>query len=611
MTNLFQMKNSFKETVVLLVLLSCFAMCGMSQNLSSALSDIKRNKVTSNTIATLERASQKSGDEAESYYNLARIYHFNTQFANLNQARFYYQKVLSMYQMSSYSGQMKILQKNYGIDENSLRNSIKDVDELICNKAFSDCLKENTLNGYVLFANKYPTSVFVNTAKDKALALQESLNTIAGYADYRNAFPGYRQDEVVQKALNVAKRNNTMDSFREFQRLFPNNNTREIDQLALKAAIAQNKFTTFSEFQSNFPNLCSDITKTIDFMEKEPLDQKGQNTLRALKMEYFSSSTDLASLNAAVKRYPIISFNYNDRYYESQSSFNAQMAELNRMKSTLPDATIQRLQQAATNRQNQFITSDWKGNPSMGKQVVNGYPNLASTVAGGLYQEIAGMRVQNTNYASDHNSYSMKSELDDLGRQIQFCDDFISGFGNASYAGQARDKRNALANRKSYVEKQYDYWVSRVEYAKNRLKELKNEILAHGKTPQYKKYYERDNKYVCEMSLKLYAFDDYNGINCQLILHKNTGKYSAYIGGGKLSSDAHYKYDDGHTTEVGLAIREALWASRYYEYEDLYLGRELIIFGDEKYHRSEVSGDAIINLVDFLEKNKNGDWWKY
>ena len=59
----------------------------IGQELSSALNDIKNKNVTRSTITKLETASLNPGDEAESLYNLARIYQFNPQFTDIRQAR--------------------------------------------------------------------------------------------------------------------------------------------------------------------------------------------------------------------------------------------------------------------------------------------------------------------------------------------------------------------------------------------------------------------------------------------------------------------------------------------------------------------------------------------
>ena len=166
--------------------------CSTDRNLSRALSDIKNRNVNRNTIDMLERARTTAGCEAESCYNLARIYHFNPQLNDLDKARLYYQQTLSFYQMSSMQNQMKRLSKKHGINYVSILKAVNDVDQLICSKAFSDCVRENTFTGYVKFVKKYHSSSHSVAAKDKALVLKKSVNTIAGYSEYLEAFPDYK-----------------------------------------------------------------------------------------------------------------------------------------------------------------------------------------------------------------------------------------------------------------------------------------------------------------------------------------------------------------------------------------------------------------------------------
>lgn len=194
--------------------------CSTDRNLSRALSDIKNRNVNRNTIDMLERAKTTAGCEAESCYNLARIYHFNPQLNDLDKARLYYQQTLSFYQMSSMQNQMTSLSKKYGINYGSIQKAVNDVDQLICSKAFSDCVRENTFAGYVKFVKKYPTSSQAVAAKDKALVLKKSVNTIAGYSEYLEAFPDYKKTDVIALAATKAKSMNTNSSYVEFLSLF-------------------------------------------------------------------------------------------------------------------------------------------------------------------------------------------------------------------------------------------------------------------------------------------------------------------------------------------------------------------------------------------------------
>ena len=142
------MKKSFSLTVLISCLLLFSVFC-TAQELTSALDDIKGNIVTRNTITKLETASRNPGDEVESLYNLARIYHFNPQFSDIKKARTYYSRVQSMYHTGDYSKQVDNLNNKYGVDKRSIDNTINGIDELISNNAFVDAVKTNTFDGRI------------------------------------------------------------------------------------------------------------------------------------------------------------------------------------------------------------------------------------------------------------------------------------------------------------------------------------------------------------------------------------------------------------------------------------------------------------------------------
>lgn len=210
------MKNHLFISFLTIALLFAACSANKNQSLSRALADIKNQRVTQKTINNLEAAKAVHGFEMESCYNLARIYQFNPSYKNLDKARLYYQQTLSFFRMPSMEAQMKKLKKDYGVDVASINKTVSDLDGLISNKAFSDCLKENTLSGYAKFVANYPNSSQVNAARNKALDLKRSENTIRGYYDYIKTFPGYRTDEVCLYALGAAKKKNTMDAYVDY-----------------------------------------------------------------------------------------------------------------------------------------------------------------------------------------------------------------------------------------------------------------------------------------------------------------------------------------------------------------------------------------------------------
>lgn len=573
-----------------LTILLLFSILCTGQELSSALNDIKSQNVTRSTITKLETASLNSGEQAESLYNLARIYQFNPRFIDIKQARLCYYKVLSMYQMSSFGVQLNKLNSNYGVDANSLRNTIKGIDDMISNDAFSETVQNNSFDGYVKYVAKYPNSPQLNAAKDKALAIKKSENTIAGYASYLSAFPDYRTDEVKQMALNVAKSKNTYESYTEMANSIPGYNTDEVSLLTFKTAVAQHKYSTQAEFSRNFPKLCSNITQTIDLMEKEPLDSRGKEILKSLKLEYINSATDLASLNAAIKKYPILSFNYNERYYESLSAYNSQLAELNRLKPSLSSALSQKLANEAANSKSQFVNS-WKESPAQGKKVANGYPEMNKTIDDGLYSKIASMSVGTKQYNSSASAGEIQNELVTLNSNISYCNDFLGQFGNSSHAGDAKAKRNALEARKKYVSDcEYNY-IQKEKYNKQRLAELREYIIERGRTPHYTlgEWYSEGILSADELSAKCDVdFGNYSAYYQYALggkVYKNGNSYKAWlekVGGSKWAPSRGFN-------SIDQAVKFAVW--------EIYYGN-LAEWGDQ-------------DLLNYLEQHKNDTWWGY
>ena len=353
-----------------------------------------------------------------------------------------------------------------------------------------------------------------------------------------------------------------------------------------------------------FPNQCSrylsddfsranlDLTQKqlpefIDMFASTQLDRIGTNNLEALKKEYISGSKNLSSFDAALRKYPIVPFQYSNKYYENEATYNALLSELINLKSSFSSSLIDQLCQEANERQQRFVNSDWKGNPTVGKRVVDGYPNMYDKVVSELYQYISEMSVGSSDYSYAYTSYLMDEELGVLNQQIQYCDDFISGFGNSSYCSQAMEKRNALSKRKYYVLDAYNDWVNRASYARLQFSKLKRFILENGPTPSYQigewKYYEKADLlgtkcYEAECKVKA---DPY--YSSPYIFKVSKCENSDYDFSGMGYSGFNFK-----TIERG--IRTAIWA--------LYC---------ERYY----SQNMVIDFVHFLEENKNGEWWKY
>lgn len=436
---------------------------------------------------------------------------------------------------------------------------------------------------YYAVANKDYDAV--KTILDKDYQLSESRLT-AMKMQQIIAQAGSGIQELIFDKLKSKKKN--LNDIKTLYSFFPNQRSRYLSD-GFKRANLDLTGNQLSEF--------------IDLFASIQLDEVGTNNLVALKKEYVSGFNTLSSFNAALKKYPIVPFNYSDKYYESESSYNALQIDLQNLKSTFPTNLAEQLSKEAAERQRKYITSDWKGNPILGKKVIDGYPDLYDKITDELYREIAGITIFSDDYSSTNTSQFMEDELNAINRHIQLCDDFLSNFPNSSYTSQIRDKRYALISRRDYVQRAYSDWRGRVTYARNKIKTLKAYVLSKGKTPNIEYNGEWEHHSSVGLLSAIFGGEDYNSIefdlfigdyhriyNCVLYRGDDSHKYWARIA-GKHSYEAYYNYDDGKTTDIGLAIREALWVYCYGKYESS-------------------SDNDVITAINYLENNKDGKWWR-
>ena len=384
------------------------------------------------------------------------------------------------------------------------------------------------------------------------------------------------------------------------------------------------KYKTFSDFKilfEYFPNhrhlylsdgfdrsqldvTWEELSHVIDMAENFCDDETAKTNLLWLKKEYIAESKDLKTFGKSLDKYPIFPFKYSDDYYEKESTYNALMVALQDLSFSFSPSAIDHLSQEAKEKKRSFVNEEWKGKPLIGKKVADGYPSMYNTIVEELYNEIAKMSPRTEDYSNARYSYEMKTELKDLRHQIDYCHDFISGFGDSSYGEQTEEKLHVLHSRYNFVQDQYKEWEGSVFRAKGKLSDLKKEVLKRGRTPNYEtrgSWKDVGKKGLLSVfgqsynrvSFKLDLGNYHSVSDCELYQGQENHKYSVSIG-HCTSYSANYNSDNGETTDIGLAIREALWVFCYQAYEN---GNK-----DE---------NDLIDLVDFLEKNKNGAWWGY
>lgn len=387
---------------------------------------------------------------------------------------------------------------------------------------------------------------------------------------------GSNIQELLFERLKLGKKNLT--ELKTLYEFFPNQRGRYLSEGFNRANLdlTQNQLPEF-----------------IDMFAAVQLDRTGASNLESLKKEYILGSNNLSSFGAALKKYPIVSFNYSDKYYESESTYKTLLADLQNLKSSFPSDLIEQFSREAKDRQQSFINSDWRGNPSVGKKVVDGYPYMYDKVVSELYRDIAAMSISRYDYSNDHTSKWMREELSTLNQQIRYCDNFISGFGNSSYGAQAKEKRNALSNRSYYVESSMRSWEYRISNARSKFYDYKKSILEKGPTPSYEmgnwEYYEevelfgpntKCHRAKCEVKINYHTYTFYAS-HCE-----NDDGYD-------IQESGWFDYSTliWDCSSVGEGIRKAIWSKLAYD--------------------SNASDDRIIDFVTFLDTHKNSDWWSF
>lgn len=224
-----------------------------SNYFGSAMSDIKKNKITSSTVGNLEKAKTKDNKSIESYYQLARIYQYNQDLQNLDKAKEYYHYLISNINDANLKSQYEKLKEKQAVDRNSLERALKNVKDLIDTRTFNSYIKINTLDAYKEFITKYPQSNHITDAKNKAFEKACSINTIDYYKDYILKIPNHKTNEAKDKAYYLAVSINTLDVYKSFLSDFQDHRKDEIHEKAYKITEGLNTIKDYNIYISTFP----------------------------------------------------------------------------------------------------------------------------------------------------------------------------------------------------------------------------------------------------------------------------------------------------------------------------------------------------------------------
>ena len=335
------------------------------------------------------------------------------------------------------------------------------------------------------------------------------------------------------------------------------------------------------------------LASVIDMYTPVQLDKTGKSNLESFKKEYIETATNLKSFDQALKKYSTHQLNYSDNYYEKETTYNSLLSELNDLKHYYSPESVEKHCKEARERQRRFVESDWKGNAAVAKKVVTGYPELYNKVVNELYSSINAIYISSVNYDYDNTDRYMNAELNDISREISMCDAFIREFGNTSYAETARNKRAALVKRQNYVSYTlHNGFYRRLSDARDKYYQLKKYILEQGPTPQYSTsgwdtytdfWGEKFDTYDCEVE-----YGSYRTLSLSIkYCHGLKGP-----GGYEINKRTFFGTYVGTFKNLNEGIRKSVWEEKRYDDYDNNSG-------------------SVINFVEFLEKNKNGAWWKY
>lgn len=160
------MKNLFLKTVILFtILITLFSSC--NSYYSKAIRDIKKKNVSASTIKNLDKAKLKKSKFFESHYELAKIYRYNPDFQDLEKSKENYQIIYKKSKDINNTNQWDKFTNKSGARKSQILDAISDVDVLIDDVNYMNCVKTNTFVAYQEFMIKYPNSKYIVKVKER------------------------------------------------------------------------------------------------------------------------------------------------------------------------------------------------------------------------------------------------------------------------------------------------------------------------------------------------------------------------------------------------------------------------------------------------------------
>lgn len=222
--------------------------------LGKAMGDIKKNKVSQQTISILEANKVKPKSSVSCYYQLARIYHYNQTLQDLDKAKLCYEYLLINYNRADFSGQYQKLLKKDAVNRGSFESGLKNVNDLIDTRTFNGYVRTNTMEGYKEFITKYPRSNHITDAKEKAFEVACKINTFDGYKDYLAKFPDYKVSSAKDKAFILATTANTIEVYNQYLLDFKEYRKDETHDKIFRIIKERNTIKDYNYFIENYPS---------------------------------------------------------------------------------------------------------------------------------------------------------------------------------------------------------------------------------------------------------------------------------------------------------------------------------------------------------------------
>ncbi len=242
-----------KNLIILLSALSILGIISCNSYFNKAMKDVKANKITSSTVSNLEIAKTKDKKKIDSFYQLARIYHYNSDFQDLDKAQENYQYLINHFYDNDLTPQYEKLKKKQSVEIYTFKIALGDVNDLIDTRTFNSYIKINTLAAYKEFVSKYPGSNHITDAKNKAFDKAVTINTLDVYKEFTVMFPGHKTTATYDRAFDKACADNTYPVYTDFIGKFPDYKDKAQNN-AFEKAGKINTYQEYVTYLSFFPN---------------------------------------------------------------------------------------------------------------------------------------------------------------------------------------------------------------------------------------------------------------------------------------------------------------------------------------------------------------------